>query len=394
MSIIDSLNLRHGGWRDSRAARDNWDGPESGDVLTQVRYRLAERGITAPDEENISEALHGEPGVEVVRELQQQLSSLGPLCDPLQDPEVTDVMLNADGRVWVDAGDGVIPWGGERIEPGQARDLAIHLAADCGQRLDDAMPFVDGVITRLPRGISADAVRVHAILAPPVSGSVEEPGVCISLRVLRQSAHTLEGMCAAGLAPDAVADHLRELVHERRNILITGGTGTGKTTLLSALLGEVSPWQRILVVEDTPELANRGVNSVHLAARRGNAEGAGEITMTQLIKQCLRMRPDRIIVGEVRGEEIADLLVALNTGHSGSAGTLHSNGLSAVPGRLEALGAMAGLSPAALARQAADGIERIIHLRRTPVGRRIEAIGALRLDSRDRLMVERLWEAR
>ena len=347
-------------------------------LLDKVRHELAVRGARRASEAEILSAMEAVTGatsydnipdtVRQLRDIQRELSGLGVLAEVLAEPGVTDVVVNPDGAVWADRGRGA-----ERtpvsLAPPEVRELAVRLAAVCGVRLDDARPFADGIIDDLPPGIPAAALRVHAMLSPPARG-----GACVSLRTLTRGRLGLEDLCEAGMMPVAVRDMLRRLVHVRKNLLVTGGTGTGKTTLLAALLGEVPERERIVLVEDTPELMPTHPHVVALAAREGNADGAGEIGMQLLLRQCLRMRPDRIVVGEVRGAEVADLLVALNTGHAGSAGTMHANSVAAVPGRLAALGAMAGMSPEALQAQAADGIDVVVHLERAGGRRRVATI--------------------
>ena len=347
-------------------------------LLDKVRHQLAVQGARQASETEILSAMEAVTGatsyenipdtVRQLRDIQRELSGLGVLTEVLAEPGVTDVVVNPDGAVWADRGHGV-----ERapvsLEPPEVRELAVRLAAVCGVRLDDARPFADGIIDDLPSGIPAAALRVHAMLSPPARG-----GACVSLRTLTRGRLGLEDLCEAGMMPAEVRDVLSRLVLTRKNLLVTGGTGTGKTTLLAALLGEVPERERIVLVEDTPELMPVHPHVVALAAREGNADGAGEIGMQLLLRQCLRMRPDRIVVGEVRGAEVADLLVALNTGHAGSAGTMHANSVAGVPGRLAALGAMAGMSPEALHAQAADGIDVVVHLERAGGRRRVAAI--------------------
>lgn len=347
-------------------------------LLDKVRHELAVRGARQASEAEILSAMEAVTGatsydnipdtVRQLRDIQRELSGLGVLAEVLAEPGVTDVVVNPDGAVWADRGHGV-----ERtpvsLEPPEVREFAVRLAAVCGVRLDDARPFADGIIDDLPPGIPAAALRVHAMLSPPARG-----GACVSLRTLTRGRLGLEDLCEAGMMPAEVRDVLRKLVLARRNLLVTGGTGTGKTTLLAALLGEVPERERIVLVEDTPELMPVHPHVVALAAREGNADGAGAIGMQLLLRQCLRMRPDRIVVGEVRGAEVADLLVALNTGHAGSAGTMHANSVAAVPGRLAALGTMAGMTPEALHAQAADGIDVVIHLERAGGRRQVATI--------------------
>lgn len=362
--------------------------PERG-LLAIVRDDLAEQGISRPDERDLSRSVHliGKASVENVRTLQREFSGLGPLAGPLQDAQVTDVVLNGDGSVWADRGEGMQPIDGVQIGVEAARDLAVRMATMCGERLDEARPFADGVLRELPPDVPAQAIRVHTLLAPPAAG-----GSCISLRAIKGQKNSLGALVQGGLASEEMAGVLRRIVRARRNILICGGTGAGKTTLLAALLAEVAYDQRLLVVEDTPELLIDHPHVVALATREGNAEGAGAISMTALVKQSLRMRPDRIVVGEIRGPEVADLLVALNTGHAGSAGTIHANDPASVPGRLEALGAMAGLDRIALTRQVIDGIDVVLHVSRTQQGRRLTHIGRLVGDERARIEV--LWHWR
>ena len=199
-----------------------------------------------------------------------------------------------------------------------------------GRRLDDASPFVDAP---LPHG-----VRLHAVL-PPI---VEQ--VTVTLRVPRHRVWTLSDLVTSGMVPAEAEPLLRQVLARRASFLISGGTGSGKTTLLNALLGEVDPCERLVVVEDTRELAPRHPHVVRAQTRPPNIEGAGAVTLQHLVRQTLRMRPDRIVVGEVRGAEVVDLLTALNTGHAGGCSTVHANSAVDVVARLEALGALGGLS--------------------------------------------------
>lgn len=336
------------------------------DMAQAVRLAMARQGKRTPNMDTIVDVLTDRPGkscgdlVEQVRSIERELTGLGPMVDALTDPRVTDVVLNANGDVWWDRGKGMELFAAGACQPEDNRAIAVRLATQCGVRLDDAWPFADGVLTELPRGVDADGIRVHAVLAPPAAG-----GACVSLRVLRSSAWSVEGLVEQGLCDVEVAQVLVAAVRARKNILVSGGTGAGKTTLLAALIQHVDAQQRVIIVEDTPELMPTHSNLVSLTTRRENADGRGEINMQQLVKQCLRMRPDRIIVGEVRGAEIADLLVALNTGHAGSAGTIHANSSQAVPGRIMALAAMAGLPSAAVAQQVIDGVDLLIHVERS-----------------------------
>jgi pilus assembly protein CpaF len=198
----------------------------------------------------------------------------------------------------------------------------------------------------------------------------------LSLRVLRAAAFTLEDLVVAGSVPAEAAVVLRAMVAQRRAFLVTGGTGTGKTTLLATLLSLVSRAERMVLCEDSGELRPNHPHVVRLEARQANVEGAGAVTLRDLVRQALRMRPDRLVVGEVRGAECVDLLAALNTGHEGGCGTVHANAPEGVPARLEALAVAAGLDRAAVHAQLAAGLDMVVHLVRGAGGhRRLGAVG-------------------
>lgn len=328
----------------------------SAELVDRVRSRLAREGGTATPA-RVAAALREEGGglrgdaevLEVLRALQRDIAGAGPLELLLADPAVTDVLVNGPTDVWVDRGSGL-----ERTEvrfPDDAavRRLAVRLAAPTGRRLDDAQPWVDA---RLQGG-----VRLHAVLPPVAPG-----GTCLSLRVPRRRAFALEELVRAGTVPSDGAELLGRLVAAQVAFLVSGGTGTGKTTLLSALLSRCDPSHRLLLVEDASELLPDHPHVVRLEARPQNGEGAGEVTLRDLVRLSLRMRPDRVVVGEVRGGEVVDLLAALNTGHEGGCGTVHANSAHDVPARLEALASLAGLSREALHSQLASGLRVAVHL--------------------------------
>ncbi len=301
--------------------------------------------------------------------------AFGALAEHCADERVTDIFVNGAAGLFVDRGRGAEPIPSWRASEREVRDLAVALVALGGRHLDDQAPCVD---VRLASGI-----RVHAVLSP-----VATAGTALSIRVPRVRAADLDALLARGAFDGRKRTWLRRLVAERANILITGGTGTGKTTLLSALLSEAPSSERIVTIEDVAELRPTHPHHVALEARQPNLEGAGGISLARLVRESLRMRPDRLVVGECRGEEVRDLLSALNTGHDGGAGTLHASGLDDVPARLEALGALASMDTRALARQAVSAFTIVLHLERAPDGtRRIARAGTLTLLG-DRLGIE------
>ncbi|MFG1998408.1 TadA family conjugal transfer-associated ATPase [Spirillospora sp. NPDC048911] len=329
-----------------------------------VRDRLADAGGGEPTAGQVAAALRAEERLlgdrEVLalsNELHAEFVGVGPLEPLLRAPEVTDVLVNGPDEVWVDAGEGLVRTSLRFPDEATLRRLAQRLTAAAGRRLDDAAPYADA---RLPGG-----VRLHAML-PPISAN----GTCLSLRLPRRRAFTLDELVAAGAFPPEGAHLLAALIAARVAFLVTGGTGTGKTTLLSCLLSRADPCERLLLVEDSAELRPDHPHVVRLEARPPNVEGAGGVTLHELVRQALRMRPDRLVVGEVRGAEVVDLLGALNTGHEGGCGTLHANTAADVPARLEALGCAAGLSREALHSQLAAALDVVVHLVREPGGGR------------------------
>jgi len=287
--------------------------------------------------------------------------------------------------VWIDDGKGLRHSSIQFADEAAVRRLAQRLALSAGRRLDEAQPWVDGQLTGL--GTGQFSVRLHAVLPPIAAG-----GTCLSLRVLRPATQDLTALTRSGtIAPEAAA-LLEDIIGARLAFLISGGTGAGKTTLLSATLGAVAADERIVCVEDAAELAPAHPHLVKLVARCANVEGVGEVTVRDLVRQALRMRPDRIVVGEVRGAEVVDLLAALNTGHDGGAGTVHANNPAEVPARLEALAAVGGLDRAALHSQLAAAVQVVMHVSRNRNGgRRLSEIGVLQSGDDGRVRVATAW---
>lgn len=305
---------------------------------------------------------------ETVEALRRESAGAGPLEPLMRLPGVTDIVVNGWRQVFLDRGHGLEAVPTVFSDEEEVRRLAVRLAASAGRRLDDGMPFVDA---RLP-----DGTRVHAVL--PV---VAESGTCLSFRIPSRRTLALSDWVANQSMSAEAARLLAALVAARRAFLISGGTGSGKTTLLGSLLALADPAERIVIAEDSRELNPGHPHVVRLEGRPANVEGVGAITLTDLVRQALRMRPDRLVIGEVRGAELSDLLMALNTGHEGGCGTVHANSAADVPARLEALGALGGLSRQALHAQLAAALDVLIHIRRLDGGQRwVEEVHLLQLD--------------
>jgi len=341
------------------------------DVLVAVRDQLA-RGGAQLTPQRVAQALreHGRPVgdatvLAVHDALRRDVHGAGPLDPLLALPGVTDVLVNGAGQVWIDRGAGLELTGLTFHDDDAVRRLAQRLAATAGRRLDDAAPYAD---VRL-----ADGTRFHAVLAP-----LARPGTVLSLRVPHRRVFSLDDLREAGALSPEGAGLLRQLIDSRLAFLVSGGTGSGKTTLLNALLTLCDPDERLVLVEDSSELRPEHPHVVALEARPPNIEGSGEVTMRTLVRQALRMRPDRLVVGEVRGGEVVDLLAAMNTGHEGGCGTLHANSAADVPNRVASLATAAGLPREAALTQLASAVDLVVHLHRPRGGaRRVREIGVL-----------------
>lgn len=360
-------------------------------LIERVRERLAVEDIPLRPAV-VAAAIRAESGgvlgdtdvLATMRVLQTELTGAGLLDPLLRLPGTTDVLVTAPDAVWVDGGNGLSRSEIRFTDEDAVRRLAQRLALAAGRRLDENQPWVDGQLTCL----GADPVRLHAVLPPIAVG-----GTCLSLRVLRPADQDLDALIAAGAIAAEAAHLLRQILCTRMAFLISGGTGAGKTTLLAAMLGAVDPGERIVCVEDAAELAPRHPHLVKLVARGANVEGVGVVSVRDLVRQALRMRPDRIVVGEVRGAEVVDLLAALNTGHDGGAGTVHANSPLEVPARLEALAGAGGLDRAALHSQLAAAVQVVLHVRRdASAGRRLVELAVLVRGDDGCVRAETVWD--
>ena len=340
------------------------------DLVRRVRQRLTDAGEPATHRAVI-DAVRAEPGqaalggttlLHVGDRIFNEVVGLGPLATLLTDPSVTDLVVNGPAEIWVDRGAGLVPVPGVRFaDEAELRGLAQRLASAAGRRLDDASPYVD---VRLP-----DGSRMHAVLPP-----LAVRGPYLSVRTLRRQAYGLEDLVRAGTLTPESAQLVDAVVGARLAYVVTGATGSGKTTVLAALLARVPVTERIVIVEDATELAPNHPHVVALQSRLSNVEGTGAVGLRDLVRQALRMRPDRLVIGECRGAEVVDWLGALNTGHEGGAGTVHANAAADVPARFEAFGLLAGVSREALHAQLAAGLRVVFHLNRVGTIRSLDEI--------------------
>jgi pilus assembly protein CpaF len=332
-------------------------------VLEQIQAACIEAKVE-PNAESISQIVRSlypaTPHAELVELVDEVLSSifgLGPLEELLFLPNLTDILVNRFDDVWIDRGSGLEKTEVRFSSESAAQEFAKRIATRGHRRLDEAQPFVD---------IQTEAgLRFHAML-PPISSS----GVAISIRTPLRNSLTLEEMLASGNLNFETYQAICEVIETQKSFIVSGGTGSGKTTLLAAMLAKVNATERIVVIEDSSELAISHPHVVNIQARLANSEGAGGITMTDLVRQSLRMRPNRIVVGEVRGKEISDLLLALNTGHKGSATTVHADDAESVPTRIEALGLLAGLPREAIHAQMYSAFDVVIQMKNSRDGKR------------------------
>lgn len=295
---------------------------------------------------------------------------LGPLADSVDDHRVTDVFVTGSGEVFVEAGSGIFRANGLVLSGPEATELARNLVEAGGRHVDESTPVAD---VNLGHGI-----RVHAVLWPIASRGTE-----LSLRIHRHQRPAVEGLDIEN--PDVVLPALIDLVHNHQTLLVTGVTGSGKTTLLAALMAHAQPTERLVVLEDVSELSIDHPHVVYLECRQNNMEGVGEVTLSRLVREALRMRPDRLIVGECRGSEFADVLQAFHTGHKGGATTIHAHSIPDVPTRLDSLGATTGLSEKQLAVHVAQAFDAVVHVEKIPGGPRRLTFGQLVVTAEGRL---------
>ena len=342
--------------------------PAVGTALAAVRSELVEAGRPVDENavrdvvERACPLLPPHEAAAVVADVLAAVRGLGPLEALLADPDVSDVMVNGPGRVWVERRGRLEQSGVTFDSDADVMRLIERAVAPLGLRIDVSSPYVDARL--------ADGSRLHASIPP-----IAVDGPCLAIRRFAAVAVTL-----SELAGDAAAALLKTAVQRRRTIVVSGATGAGKTTMLNALAAEIGVDERVITIEDTAELRIARPHVVRLEARPANADGVGEITIRDLVRNALRMRPDRIVVGECRGAEAFDMLQAINTGHLGSMTTLHANSAADALVRLEAMVLMAGVGlPAeAVRRQLCRAIDLVVHVERTPSGdRRVSAVMAV-----------------
>jgi pilus assembly protein CpaF len=309
-------------------------------------------------------ALAGEERERLAQRVIRLAAGLGPLDELLADQTVDEVMVNGPGAVWVERRGRMESTATSFSSEAELMHAIERILAPLGRRVDEAAPLCDA---RLP-----DGSRVNVVI-PPLSLS----GPCLTIRRFRRQGFSLLDLVAGGTLPRPLAAFLAECVAARASILVSGGTGSGKTTTLGALSGAIPETERIVTIEDAAELRLRQRHVVRLESRPPNLEGRGEVTIRQLVRNALRMRPDRIVVGEVRGAEALDMLMALNTGHEGSLSTVHANSPADALRRVETLALMAGvgLPHEAVRDQVASALDLVVHQARVADGsRRVESV--------------------
>ena len=316
-------------------------------VRAAVARAVREEGVLLPPAELTA----------LVRELVDLLAGLGPVEELLRDPAVTDVMLNGPGETWVERGGRLERMDIAFPDADALREAVGRVIAPLGLRLDRARPWVDA---RLP-----DGSRLHAVLPP-----VAPDGPLVTIRRFASVRWTWEGLIGEGALTHEAAELLRTAVRDRRAVVCCGRTGAGKTTLLGLLLGQVDARERVVLIEEAAELRPACPHAVRLEALPPNVDGAGEVTLRDLVRQALRMRPDRIVVGEIRGGEVVDVLQALATGHEGCMTTVHARSAADALVRLEGMALLVGLPLEAAQAQLSSTMDLIVVLSRGPDGRR------------------------
>jgi pilus assembly protein CpaF len=297
---------------------------------------------------------------EIVARILRDTVGLGPLEELLADPDVEEVMVNGPDRVYVERRGRIEPTDVHFADEAELRNSIERILAPLGRRVDELSPMVDARL--------ADGSRVNVVIPP-----LAVDGPALSIRRFAAARPGPADLVEMGTLTPDMRGLLEVAVRERRSLLVSGGTGSGKTTLLNALSVFVAAEERVVTIEDAAELRLQQPHVVRLESRPASVEGRGEVTIRDLLRNALRMRPDRIVIGEVRGPEALDLLTALNTGHRGAMSTLHANSPADALRRLETLALMAGvgLPHAAIREQLGRGFELVLHLERLADGRRI-----------------------
>jgi pilus assembly protein CpaF len=296
---------------------------------------------------------------EVAALILRETVGLGPLEELIADPAVEEVMVNGPASVYVERGGRIEETAIGFADEDELRNAIERILAPLGRRVDELSPMVDARL--------ADGSRVNVVIPP-----LAIDGAAVSIRRFGARRPGPQELVAAGTIGTEQLELLAGAVHARRSILISGGTGAGKTTLLNALSSFISPGERVVTIEDAAELRLQQPHVVRLESRPASVEGRGEVTIRDLLRNALRMRPDRIVIGEVRGPEALDLLTALNTGHDGALSTLHANSPADAIARLETLALMAGtgLPHTAIAAQARRGVDLVVQIERRAGGER------------------------
>jgi pilus assembly protein CpaF len=339
--ILDRLDLEKLGRTPSDAARD--------EVLLLIRNTVNSEAVPLSFAER----------ERLAREILDEIFGLGPLEPLLKDPTISDILVNRYNRVYVERAGKLEPTGLSFKDDQHLMQIIDRIVSRVGRRVDESSPMVDARL--------ADGSRVNAIIPP-----LAIDGPCLSIRRFGREPVTARNMLENKSLTESMLELLSAMVKGRLNILISGGTGAGKTTLLNVLSGFIPNSERIVTIEDAAELLLKQEHVVRLETRAPNIEGKGAVRQRQLVINSLRMRPDRIVVGEVRGEETFDMLQAMNTGHEGSLTTVHANSQRDALSRLESMFSMANLNipERAMRQQIASGIHAVVQIARMVDGTR------------------------
>jgi pilus assembly protein CpaF len=339
-------------------------------VLTDIRRHLSQETLSREDRDRVS------------GEIADDILGHGPLERLLGDDTVTEIMVNGPHDIWIERQGRLYPTTVQFNDESHLRRIINKMVAQVGRRIDESSPMVDA---RLP-----DGSRVNAII-PPLSLS----GPLVTIRKFSRKRLDLQDMIRLGTLTTETVEFLERCVHAELNMLISGGTGTGKTTLLNALSSAIPEQDRIVTIEDSAELRLNQKHVLRLESRPQNIEGEGEVTIRELLRNSLRMRPDRIVVGEVRGPEALDMLQAMNTGHEGSLSTVHSNGPRDALSRIETMVLMAGydLPMRAIRQQVSSALDLVVHLERVEDGsRRVTSITEVQRMESDVITMQELFK--